>query len=143
VRYRVLALIALLTAAGVYFAVSRDEAGADARIVQAPPTATPAASAAPRSVPASGPLAVGFTLFEGRLYLVSTSDRGAAARAGEATAPTFTCSEKASAGSDFEAWLLRNNGGGGAVAQFDHDGRLLTAPRTGTPLHCALREGPE
>jgi uncharacterized membrane protein YgdD (TMEM256/DUF423 family) len=154
-RYRILALVVLVTAVGAYFAASHDEVRADVRIVQAPPTAS--ASPAPSTAGAksetartkseaghsSSSFAVGFTLFEGRLYLVSTSDKTEAAQPEELTAPTFVCDEKKSTDRKFEAWLLRNNGGSGTVPQFDDDGSLLTAPHTGTPLYCALREGPE
>ena len=161
-RYRILALVVPVTAVGAYFAASHDEVRADVRIVQAPPTAS--ASPAPSTArvkseasPAkseaagtkseaghsSGSFAVGFTLFQGRLYLVSTSDKKVAAQPEELTAPTFVCDKKKSKDRKFEAWLLRNNGGSGTVPQFDDDGILLTAPHTGTPLYCALREGPE
>jgi hypothetical protein len=143
-RYRILALVILVTAVGAYFAASHDEVRADVRIVQAPPTTSaspaPADTASPKS---SGSVTVGFTLFGGRLYLVSTSDRKAAALPESLKAPTFTCAAEKGADRKFEAWLMRNNGGSGTVPQFDDDGSLLTAPHTGTPLHCALREAPE
>jgi hypothetical protein len=147
VRYRIPALIVvLLTAVGAYFAASDGEVRADVRIVLAPPTAaaSPAestAKAAPEVAHTSGGIAVGFVLFEGRLYLVSTSDKAAAARTEQAATPTFACDEKPAADREFEAWLLRNNGGSGTVPQFDEDGSLLAAPHTGTRLHCALQEG--
>jgi len=142
-RYRILALVVLMTAVGVYFfAASHDEVRADVRIVQAPPTAPTSPASSTAGAKPSGLLAVGFTLFEGRLYLISTSDKSAAALPEGLKDPAFSCEAEKSTDRKFEAWLLRNNGGGGTVPQFEDDGSLLTAPHTGTPLYCALREGP-
>lgn len=133
-----LALVVLLTGQS-----SRTGTGADElRIVRAPamPDRAPARSTSDRTTP----VAVGFTLFGGALYLVTAETGEAAELVSSVTAggaePVFGCRDPAATGTRgrFTAWELRAHGGSGALPPLPEDGRLLTARPEGRRLVCEL-----
>lgn len=145
-KYLVAAVLLLLTAGAVTFLAKRDPdasgpVGTDHRIVAAPATAAPTPSVASQQSAAGGPVSVGFTLLDGKLYLVTANTPKAAEQVAAISQPVFTCGAKAGPRSDLEAWPMRNAGGGGVIPGVAEDGTLLTAPHDGSPLFCTVQDG--
>lgn len=143
-KHLLAAVALLLTAGAVTFLAQGDPdasgpVGTDRRIVSAPATAAPTPARQP-SAPA-GPVSVGFTLLDGKLYLVTSRTRKAADRVAAARQPAFTCGPQAGPDSGLEAWPMRNAGGGGVLPGVTDDGTLLTAPHHGSPLSCTVQDG--
>ena len=145
-RYLLGALILLLTAGAVTLLSKRDPDASgpvhtDRRIVSAPATAAPAPSHSSQPSAAGGPVSVGFTLLDGKLYLVTAKTRKAAERVAALRQPVFTCGAEAGPKGDLEAWPMRNAGGGGVLPGVAEDGTLLTAPHDGSPVSCTVQDG--
>lgn len=147
-------LVVLLTGQSSRTGTDADEL----RIVRAPavPAATPSGSSgtgshhgedggtAESTSDSTAPVAVGFTLFGGTLYLVTAETGEAAELVSSVTAggaePVFECQDPAATGTRgrFAAWELRAHGGSGALPPLSEDGRLLTARPDGRRLVCEL-----
>ncbi|GAA1738943.1 hypothetical protein [Luedemannella helvata] len=145
-KYLLGALLLVLTAGAVTFLSKRDPDAsgpvqADHRIVAAPATGAPAPSHQSQPPAAGGPVAVGFTLLDGKLYLVTAKTRKAAEQVVAIRQPVFACGAEAGPGSDLEAWPMRNAGGGGVLPGVAEDGTLLTAPHDGSPVSCTVQDG--
>src|SRR4051812_24553571 len=144
-KYLLAALLLLLTAGAVTFLAKRDPDASgpvrsDHRIVVAPATAAPTPSPSWQPPAAGGLVSVGFTLLDGKLYLVTAKTRRAAEQVAAIRQPVFSCGAQAGPRSDFEAWSLRNAGGGGVLPGVTEDGTLLTAPHDGSPLSCTVQD---
>lgn len=131
------------------------------RIVQAPPTAADARSAAiqrnvqagdPQADPGGSHTAVAVTMIGGTLYLV-TADTDDAAKAAAATVaggdpPEYRCDQAAGTESSpgpearFSARPIPAYGGTGALPPMTRNFRLMDEPASGAHLTCTLINAP-